>query len=183
MISSSIGLVVIELIVLIDLPATKSLLLHQNAKVILTHKPMLHTSPCLGSTTGQKSFQRARSVESPNLGSRSPWCLNTRFSLLYPIHHHHRFQDTLTFNTFTPYVTMQFLNTPSLLFAVTLLLPTALAAPAPAQLYLLESDAVSRPKHISTLHISGPGNPCWMVCFPEKPACGNNGVSDNHGIP
>jgi hypothetical protein len=40
MISSSIGLVVIELIVLINLPATKSFMLHQNAKVIFTRKRM-----------------------------------------------------------------------------------------------------------------------------------------------
>jgi hypothetical protein len=73
---------------------------------------------------------------------------------------------------------MQFLSTPSLFFAVTLLLPTALAAPAPAQLYLLESDPISRSKHISTLRIPAPPDPCWMVCYPERPSCGNyNGVS------
>jgi uncharacterized CHY-type Zn-finger protein len=74
---------------LIDPPATKSLLLHQNAKVVLAPKR------CLSNSARQKRFQGARSVESPNLRSRSLWCLNTRFSLQDSIHHH-RFQDILT---------------------------------------------------------------------------------------
>jgi hypothetical protein len=71
---------------------------------------------------------------------------------------------------------MQFFNTPSVIFTLALFLPAALAAPAPAQLYLLESDTVSRPQHLKHVNIVKQQDVCLLICWPDEPRCGDTMV-------